>query len=601
MVAVMSKSAAVACLAFAACLLAGCFAHSLEEHSDAELWNRLNTQRNQYTEPYKGVAPARLSRMPSDVEADLDAGKIEQLDKSSGPEFFDDRKPNLGKDLLGNEKITAVQMTLRKAIDMAIANNLKLAAARLGPAISQTQIEQAEARFDFLYYLNYDRQKLDIPRPSSALATFGSQQTEVDTLTTGIRKTFMSGGELTLQTGSARQFSDPSFFTTAGGFAFYDSDLLIGLTQPLLRGFGRQVNRAEIVLARSARDQSAEDVRTNLLNTIAETETAYWNLVVARRRLLIRSEELKRTLKWRDIIKDRQKLDVRKTVLTEANAQIEFRRSLVIRARQSVRLTSDALKRLINDKSLLISDETLIVPADGPADQPMQYSMHDAVGTALEKRPEIRQALYRIRDASIRQRVADNLRLPTLNLGAAIVYNGIDPDNMGDAYAHLFDGDFIDYLVNVQFEYPIGNRQARELYRQRQLEHQQNVIVYRDTVQNAVLEVKDALRNLQTAYELIGAARTTRRAAADNLDEQKLLWDNPTGPPESAARANERELRLSNILNAVGRLADAQAQEIQTLVDYNSAATQLFRATGTLIERNGIQLEKTPIPGEPQP
>jgi len=576
------------------CLAAGCVHSPLEDRSDDELYNRLRNQRQKYTAGLQPGAFSKTTRISSDLA--LKPDEITKLDASSGPDAFTGLSPELAKDLLGNQKSAKVELTLRKAIDLAVANNLQVQVARLQPAISEAQITQAEARFDVLYFLDYDRQKLDTPRPSSALATFGSQQSETDTLTTGIRKVFTTGGELTLQTGFARRETDPSFFSPAGSFSFYDADVLVGISQPLLRGFGQYVNRAEIVLAKSAHEQSVEQLRQTLLDTIASTQGAYWELVVARQRLLVRTNELEKTLKLRGIIEKRINFDVRRTVLTEANAQIEFRKGLVIRARQRVRFASDGLKRMINDPKLLLSDETMIVPVDFPADLPVKYSMHDAIVTALAQRPEIKQSLYLIRDATIRQRVADNLRLPLLNLGGAIVFNGIDVDNVGDAYSNMFDGDFIDYLINAQFEYPIQNRAARGLYKQRQIEHHQSVIAYRDTVQNTVLEVKNSLRNLQTAYELIGAAKATRRAAADNLREQQTLWDKPGAFKDPVAKANERELRLGNILSALGRLADAQVLEVQALIDYSNSITNLNRATGTLIDRNGIKIQAPVAP-----
>jgi outer membrane protein len=568
--------------------LTGCYHSPLEDRADDELYHRLNNQRKIYTAGLQPGGVSKTTRSASDLA--LKPEEVTKLDSNSGPDSFKGRSLELGKNLRGDQEAT-IDLSLRKAIDLAVANNLEIQVARLQPAISQTQITQAKARFDALYFLDYDRQKLDTPRPSSALATFGSQQSETDTLTTGIRKTLTTGGELTLQTGFSRRQTNPSFFSPAGAFSFHDADVLLGISQPLLRGFGEDVNRAEIVLAKSAHDQSIEQFRQTLMDTIAATEAAYWELVSARQRLLVRTKELEATRKWRDIIDSRSKIDVRRTALTEANSQTEFRRSLVIRARQRVRFASDALKRMINDPKLLLSDETMIVPVDFPADLPAEYSLHDAIVTALAKRPEIKQSLYLIRDATIRQRVADNLKLPLLNLGGAIIFNGIDEDNVTDAYANMFNGDFIDYIINANFEYPIGNRAAQGLYKQRQIEHQQSVTAYRNTVQNTVLEVKNSLRNLQMAYELIDAARATRRAAAENFRAQETLWDSPPGAKDPVAKANERELRLGNILNALGRLADAQVLETQALIDYSNAITNMNRATGTLIERNGLKLQ----------
>src|SRR5690606_30918175 len=134
-----------------------------------------------------------------------------------------------------------------------------------------------------------------------------------------------------------------------------------------------------------------------------------------------------------------------------------------------VRVASDQLKRLINAPELSIASETMIVPLDRPADAPVQFSLHDAIVTALRERPELQRALLQISDASIRQRVADNLRLPRLDLTGTIRYNGVAED-FDDAYEESGEGDYIDYIIGLAFEQPIGNRGPQAFYQQRKLE-----------------------------------------------------------------------------------------------------------------------------------
>jgi len=115
--------------------------------------------------------------------------------------------------------------------------------------------------------------------------------------------------------------------------------------------------------------------------------------------------------------------------------------------------------------------------------------------------------------------------------------------------------------------------------RQRRLERQSSVLAYQRQAQDIVREIKNALREVHTSYELIGSTRAARRAAADHLRAIEAQQD--------AGMALTPEF-LDLKLRAQSRVADAEIQELDALTGYNNAVTALHRAMGTLLERNGI-------------
>lgn len=579
----------------AAVWLIGC-ANPLQQTEEEQLREEVIASSRAHLQAAAAGPVIELSRPPSDVEAELTEERRTELDKVSGPEAYKDQSLELGLDLIGQEGVETVGMTLQRAVHLAAENNLDVQVARIQPGINQTQITQAEAAFDAVLFSDLNFEKLDTPQPptGAGLSAFGTSQSDKRELNTGIRKRLSSGGQFTLSTQFGRNFRQPSFFS--GTDTFYDADILASLNQPLLRNFGADVNRAQIILASNARRETIQDLRRQLLDSILETETGYWNLVFAYHQLKIQTRLLQRTIEDRDQLKQRENFDVSPVRLTEANSFVELRRADVIRARQLVRINSDRLKRLIYSRDFPIAGETLIKPVDSPADVPLKFSLLDAVSTALRYRPQLQRVLLEINDATIRQRVADNQRLPQLNLAATVRYNGISVKReIGDAYSNMTDGDFIDYILTAQFEVPIGNRGPEALFRQQQLARQQAVVNYQRNAQQVVLDVKESLRNLQTAYQLIDAARAARRAAADNLraiEEQ-----------EEAGVALTPEFLLDLKLSTQQRLADAETQEIQSMTDYNTAIATFYAAMGTLLERNGIQFadQQELGPAEPEP
>ena len=475
-------------------------------------------------------------------------------------------------------------MTLQRIVHLAVEHNLDVRGARLLPAIEASRVVQADAAFDITAFAELDFEKLDTPQPPSrgGLSAFSSVQSESRRIQTGIRKTLTSGGQMTLSTQFERNERFPSLFVVN---RWYTADLAIGIDQPLLRGFGQSVNLAELRLAENARGRARHEFRARLLNTVRAAENAYWQLVFERRKLAILERLLARTIDDRDRLEKRKDFDVSPVQLTEANSFVELRRADVIRARQQVRIASDRLKALIDSPDLPIADETLIRPVDTPMEEALTFSLYDAIRTALRQRPDLEQALLEINDSTIRRRVAENLTLPKLNLLGTLRYNGSD-DGLRESYDQVDSADYVDYILGLRFEQPIGNRAAQARLRRRDLERKSAVLAYRRQARNAVLEVKNALRSVIASYQVVGAAEAARLSAADNLraiEEQ-----------EKAGVALTPEFLLDLKLATQQRLADAEIQEAQALTDYNTAITDLYRATGNLLERNGITLSDAP-------
>lgn len=578
-----------------AAVLAGCSSPMDRGEEEALREAMLLSHRNLLSE-IAGGGVVRLSREPSSVESELDEARTQELDEMSGLTAYEGQagaRVSAGIDLLGQSDDPVVELPLERAIALAVERNLDFAGARLSPAISAAQRQQAEAVFDLEFFADADLTKLDIPAPDASTllpGLSGDRRTETLLLGAGLRKRLAAtNGTASIETRLSRIDDDPSL---QGVAPFYDADVLVTLQQPLLRGFGRAAATNNVVLARNAQAAEVELLRGTLSDLVDEVETAYWELLFSRQQLLIQGKLLERTIAERDRLKLREQFDASPVDVTEANSFVELRRLDVINSREAWRNASDRLKRLMNAPELSLGDETLIVPLDRPVDAPISFSLLESVTTALRNRPELRVALLAIADAGIRLTVADNQLLPQLDLTATVGFNGTEDESGQDAFDDLSEGDFVDYIVSLDFSYPLGNRNAEGLVSQRRLEREQSTLNYRRLAQDAVLEVKTSLRAVSSEYERIGAARAARRAAANNL--------RAINAQEEAGNALT-PVFVDQKLRAQERLADAETQEAASRTQYMVALSELFRSTGTLLERNGIEFREAGIPGEVSP
>ena len=573
-----SKLSLAAALAVTASL-AAC-SSPLKQSREEQLHQQLLSAYRSEIEAVATGPVIELQREPSDVVEELTPVREQELNEMSGIDAYSGDPILIGQNLLGQQEGKMVQLTLEDAIRLAVRNNLAINTARYTPAITQTQLTQAEAVFDANFFINGSYTRNADPNFGNTFAgQTGAALNEQYSAQTGINKQMSTGGTITMST--SLQHTHSSFDSQSSDF--FEGIIAVNLTQPLLRGFGADVNRANIILARNALDSNREQLRSQLINLAAQVEAQYWTLSFIKQQLLIQTRLLERTIDDRDRLRERADFDVNPVRLTEANSFVELRRSDVIRTRQEVRDASDTLKQLINSPDIPVSDETVIIPADYPVDVPLQFSLLDAVTTALNNRPELNVALLAIKDASVQQRVAANGTLPILNITAGADVEGVADNNPARAWGDIFQLNFVSYVAQGNFEVPIGNRGPQAFYQQRKLERRQSVVAYQDTAQMVVLQVKDALRELLTSYELIGATRAARLAAADNLraiEEQ-----------EDAGVALTPEFLLDLKLRAQERLADAETQEVQSLTNYNNAISTLYQTMGTLLQRNGIVFE----------
>ena len=165
-----------------------------------------------------------------------------------------------GLDLFGRPQQT-VEITLERVVKTTVAQNLELEFARFAPAVAAAQIVQAEAAFDWTLFSTLDLRKGDRPATSPTIGNravgLGTDVRDSVNWTTGIRRQFVSGGQLSIQ--HELIFTDtktPGLATTPDPAK--EIGVVLQYDQPLLRGFGSDVMLSQVRLQRNAeRDEIA--------------------------------------------------------------------------------------------------------------------------------------------------------------------------------------------------------------------------------------------------------------------------------------------------------------------------------------------------------
>jgi outer membrane protein len=482
-----------------------------------------------------------------------------------------------------------LRMSLQEIVHRAVANSLDVKVAAYTPGIDATRVTEAEARFDPSVFANATYE--DRNRPAAYIVIPGTgtniDSENIGTLSAGVQQQLENGG--TVSFGYTSTIDHINGVVTPGSVnpnPFWLNELGLQFNQPLLQGFGSDVNRARIVISRNQQKISLLDFRKQLEMTLDNIEKDYWQICEGEREVQIDEALLNETVHTADILLNRIGQDVTRVQLSQANASVETRRATLIRARAHVRDLSDDLKRQMNDPELPISGGTLILPADAPIEQPLFFDKDDQIRSGLENRYELGQQQFRIASAGQQLLVAKNLLAPQLNVVGSVGFDGLG-DDFGQAFAREIEFDHLDLSLGVQFSIPIGNRAARAAYERARLQQQQAIDSYRVTIEQVTLDVSQALREVNTSWdELVGY----RKATFAQTDVLQALNQREEGG--EALTPTFVQLKL----DTQERLADARRSENTAVGNYNIAIYKLEEAKGTLLRYNNVVMAEDKLP-----
>jgi len=528
---------------------------------------------------YPEAAP--MPRLPTTLESDFLPPNPDgtPATKPSGP-------PTTGVAL---DVQPVLKMALQEIVHRAVANSLDVKVAAYNPGIDATRVTEAEARFDPSYFANATFEDRNRPAAYTVIPGTGTDidSENIGTFSTGIQQQLENGG--TISFGYTSTIDKVNDVITPGSVKpnpFWENELALQFNQPLLQGFGNDVNRARIVISRNQQKISLLDFRKQLEMTLDNIEKDYWQICEGEREVQIDEALLNETVHTADILLNRIGQDVTRVQLSQANASVETRRATLIRARAHVRDLSDDLKRQMNDPELPISGGTLILPADQPIEQPLNFDKDDQIRSGLENRFELGQQQFRIDSAGQQVLVAKNLLQPQLNVVGSVGFDGLGED-FGQAFGRQSEFDHFNGTFGLQLSIPIGNRAARAAYERARLQQEQAEMSYRATIEQVTEDVSQALREVNTTWDELVQNRKATFAQND-----VLMALNQREEGGEALTPTFVQLKL----DTQERLADARRDENTAVANYNIAIYKLEEAKGTLLRYNNVIMEEDKLP-----
>jgi len=489
-----------------------------------------------------------------------------------------------------------LHLTLDDAVSIALRRNLGLVIERYNWVQSNHGVLQSLGIYDLMFSGGGQYRDTTSPTVAAYEDTPVTQET-AQSFQLNLAQLIPTGGTAELST---------SVFTLDTNRAvvvnpLYQATSDLTLTQPLLRNAGRQATERNILVARAQASQSRETVEQEVSQTIQDVEAAYWDLVAARNQLGVAQEALSlaQTLHKQNKVR----VDVGTLApleLVQSEAGIAGREEDIIRAEAAIGDAADRLRQLLNlDQGKLW--EIPIVPESDPAADKIDINIDDAIQTALDQRPEIAAELDRLDVLKIDKKYFRNQILPQLDL--VLNYNlsglsgdipaGVDPTtgepisavsgSFSDAYDQVANRDFEEWRIQLQFSYPLQNRQRREQKVIADLAVEQEMAVLQDLRTQIITQVRTAARAVETAAKQIDSAKVSRQLEEKNLDAERKRYEN-------GMSSSFRVLQIQE------DLTQARSREVTAVTTYRTALAQYYQAIGRLLEQKGVKLDESAFP-----
>lgn len=489
-----------------------------------------------------------------------------------------------------------VNTTLEECIADAVKYNLNVQVELFNPAIAEADIKRAKESYYPQLGFQFQRQSQENPT-YSYLEGDETVVTEYGSYAGQLYQEIPGGGNLIVQLNSYKNDSNASFQTINPR---YGATLSFNFEQPLLKNFMYNPIRRQIVIAGNNLDVSDSRFKAALLQTVYAVEEAYWNLVFSIEDLKVRRQSL---VLAKDLLrKNRKEVEVGTLAPIEiltAEAEVAAREADILQAEVLVDNNEDTLKTIINRYSEEDAALIMLWPSDEPQYEEADISLEQALKVALLNRPDLQEKRYDFKNREYDLSYAKNQMLPELNLnagywspglsGTQLIYQddnpatgiiiGQIPGAAKDSLRDAFDFKYINWNVNLTLSIPTDSFISRARYTQAKLALDQALVQISQQEKQIFLDVRNAVRLVQTNYKRVEAYRIARELAQQKLEVE------------------EKKLRVGMTTNYIvlqhqRDLANARSTEVRALIDYNLSLAGLDRALGITLEKKNIKLAR---------
>lgn len=379
---------------------------------------------------------------------------------------------------------------------------------------------------------------------------------------------------------------------------YAQSGLGVTVTQPLLRGFGSELNRRFIHIAKNSEKISDYVFAQQAIVTVSGLIRLYDDLVSLNADLKVKQETL--ATAQRLLEDNKNKVDqgtLAPIEATRAQAQVASARQDLINSegyvRQQELIMKTVLSRNWGDDPIV--HDARIIPTDTLALEPLPtQSPAEIVTQALQNRPEYQAAKLQLTNTQISLKGTKNELLPEIDLVGSYMAGGIAGGynagslagtnypgvggNYGTVLGQIFQGTYPTFSVGVNLTLPVRNRIAQSDVARDELQVRQTQVRLKQLENQIRAEVEDALIALQRTRAAYEAATETTKLQVQSLEIEQEKFD----------------VGLSTnflVIQYQSYVAQARSTEVAALDAYAKAKVQYERTIGSTLAAHNVSIE----------
>jgi outer membrane protein len=348
------------------------------------------------------------------------------------------------------------------------------------------------------------------------------------------------------------------------------------LEQPLLKGAGPNAMLASLRIAARGSEIAFQEYRRGLMNVVAESELAYWQLYYAQQesRLATESVGLAQTL-VRDSTAALEAGRGSRLDVLEAEAGLAMRRSRESLARQRLLEARNRLTAYAGGAAQSGAGE--VAAAEAPELRQVEILAEEGSRTAQAMNPDLLRAMAQVGQEMVRAGYAKNQRLPQLDLKSSFAATGLGFD-WTSSWQDVQKRNFPAWTVGLELRVPIwGGVRGRDEHRAAQLRLRQAQRIASDVTTQLRSGLDSAMKRVDAAYSAAQSYHAVVEFRSNLL--QTRLQGRDVGRLDSRS-----------VLEAEQELFAARLDQLQSAIEFQRALLELQIVSGSLLQGRGLEI-----------
>jgi outer membrane protein TolC len=482
-------------------------------------------------------------------------------------------------------------ITQTQAIANALSQNYDIQVKAYDVEAAQAVIRQAHGTFDPVFNAEGSYEDIRDPQNTQNFIATGGTPTQILTgqprifvennghyklalngkLPTGMTYEFKT--QMDMLSNTLDRTSPLSLFTPE-----YQTFTGVTVDQPFLRGFGTDVNGAEIRAAIVNKLISRYDLEDQMLGTVSQVLQSYNQLTYLTAELQAKREDKDLGLR---LVQDRMKSLERGQISSRELNRAESSLAEIIedytKAQNEVINQQTILQSLISSQPTDVGQFTYL-PISTLKTPELHASVEDLIGEALSHRPKYLEARSKVEEQDIKLVYAKNQKYPQLDLKGTYGVNGLS-GSFGNSYYRETIPQGPQWTVGLVFSIPFGNNEAGGKYDEVKARKQQAVLAMKQIELNTDLVVRKLVATIRSNESRLAAMRIFAKTAREGFDQEQTRLEKGLGTD-------------LDVLKYRRDYTEAQARELAALADLNNAFVQLREVTGTLLDQVHVTVQK---------